>query len=50
MVQGAVRGAGKKSPDNTDRAFGGINVVMYADFWQLSPVSGTFLASNPLEV
>ena len=23
---------------------------MYADFWQLSPVSGTFLASNPLEV
>ena len=52
VVQGAVRRVGtyKKRRDNTDRAFGGVNVVMCADFWQLSPVSGTFLASNPLDV
>eukprot|EP00959_Pyramimonas_sp_CCMP1952_P331956 6951016-Pyramimonas_sp.AAC.1 len=29
------------------RAFGGINVIMCADFWQLHPVPGTLLASNP---
>ena len=52
VVHGAVRARGtyKKRADNTERAFGGVNIVMCADFWQLSPVSGTFLASNPLDV
>ena len=31
------------------RAFGGINVIMCADFWQLKPVTGTYLCSNPAE-
>ena len=52
VVHVAVRAGGtyKKRADNTERAFGGVNIVMCADFWQLSPVSGTFLASNPLDV
>ena len=29
------------------RAFGGVNIIMCGDFWQLHPVSGTFLASDP---
>ena len=43
----------KKRPGHSSRAqqstraFGGVNVVMCADFWQLHPVHGTFLASNP---
>ena len=45
-----VKGTYKKRADGTTRAFGGVNVVMCADFWQLHPVSGTFLASNPTEV
>ena len=31
------------------RAFGGINVIMCADFWQLKPVTGTYICSNPAE-
>ena len=45
-----VRGTYKKRSADSQRAFGGVNVVMCADFWQLHPVTGTFLASNPLEV
>ena len=45
-----VRGTYKKRSKDTHRAFGGVNVVMCADFWQLHPVTGTFLASNPLDV
>ena len=52
VVHAAVRARGtyKKRADNTERAFGGVNIVMCADFWQLHPVTGTFLASNPLHV
>ena len=31
------------------RVFGGINVILCADFWQLKPVGGIYLCSNPLE-
>ena len=33
----------------TPRAFGGINVILCADFWQLKPVAGTYICSNPAE-
>ena len=45
-----VRGTYKKRSDDTQRAFGGVNVVMCADFWQLHPLASTFLASNPVDV
>ena len=49
VVTGAVRvrNTYKKRAADSKRAFGGVNVVMCADFWQLHPVSGTFIASNP---
>ena len=52
VVTGAVRVTGtyKKRSDGSHRAFAGVNVVMCADFWQLHPVGGTFLAANPLDV
>ena len=52
VVRDAVRVGGtyKKRSADSQRAFGGVNVVMCADFWQLHPVTGTFLASNPLDV
>ena len=39
----------KKRANNTLRAFGGVNIIMCGDFWQLEPVSGIFLAPNPLD-
>ena len=52
VVKNAIREKGtyKKRSKDEKRAFGGVNVVMCADFWQLHPVSGTFLASNIEEV
>ena len=52
VVTKAMRRQGtyKKRPDGTTRAFGGVNIVMCGDFWQLHPVSGTYLCSNPLDV
>ena len=52
VVSGAirVRGAYKKRGEGTLRVFGGVNIVMCADFWQLHPVNGTFLASSPMDV
>ena len=52
VVKNAIRERGtyKKRSKEEKRAFGGVNVVMCADFWQLHPVSGTFLASNLEEV
>ena len=38
------------SSEEKNRAFGGVNLIMCADFWQLHPVTGTFLASNPNDV
>ena len=51
VVRQAVRvhGTYKKRPDGSTRAFGGVNLIMCGDFWQLQPVGGTFLADNPLD-
>ena len=51
VVRSAVRvkGTYKQRNKHETRAFGGVNVVMCVDFWQLHPVTGTFLASNPLD-
>ena len=45
-----VNGTYKKRSDGTSRAFGGVNVVMCTDFWQLKPVKGTWLCGNPVAV
>ena len=37
----------KKRADGSVRPFGGINVVMCADWWLLQPVGGTALRSDP---
>ena len=52
VVTGAVRARDsyKKRKNGDTRCFGGVNVVMLGDFWQLHPVSGVFLASNPTNV
>ena len=52
IVSASIRhyGTYKKRSDGKKRVFGGVNVVMCADFWQLHPVRGTFIASNPLFV
>lgn len=42
-----VRGTYKKRADGSIRFFGGVNIVMCADFWQLQPVSRTWLCSDP---
>ena len=49
VVKGAIRPKGtyKKRRNGEARVFGGVNLVMCADFWQLHPVSGTFIASDP---
>ena len=33
--------------DGTSRPFGGINMLLFGDLWQLKPVTGTELFSNP---
>ena len=53
VVTAAIRRQGtykKRHSDGSTRLFGGVNVIMCGDFWQLHPVSGTFLCSNPVEV
>ena len=52
VVRKAVRTVGtyKKRTDGSTRAFGGVNVVMCVDWWQLQPVTGVWLCSNPLDV
>ena len=39
--------ATKKDGRQRDRSFGGLNVIVSGDFWQLDPPSGTALASVP---
>ena len=39
--------ATKKDARHMDRVFGGLNVLISGDFWQLDPPSGTALASVP---
>jgi len=36
--------------DGTRRVFGGVNILMYGDWWQLKPVDGTWLCCNPLDI
>ena len=52
IVSASIRtdGTYKKRHNGHKRVFGGVNVVMCADFWQLHPVRGTFIADNPLYV
>ena len=45
-----VNGTYKKRRNKQTRIFGGVNLVMCGDFWQLHQTGGTFLASNPIEV
>ena len=42
-----TRGTYKNRADKTVRAFGGVNIVMFADFWQLHPVTGAYLCNDP---
>ena len=49
VVKTAVRikGTYKKRHNGETRVFGGVNVVMLGDFWQLHLVTGTYLTSDP---
>ena len=37
----------KLRPDGSCRPFGGVNVLLFGDWWQLKPVTGTALFTNP---
>ena len=52
VVSDAIRPKGtyKNRANKTRRAFGGVNVAMFADLWQLHPVTGTFLAADPMDI
>ena len=51
VVTRAVRkGKYKVRKDGSIRKFGGVNVLMYGDFWQLKPVDGAWLCCNPLDI
>ena len=43
-----IRGGYKIRIDGSHRAFGGVNVIFFGDWWQLRPVGGTALFSHPL--
>ena len=44
------RGTYKIQRDGSTRPFGGMNVVLCVDWWQLQPVAGTSLCSNPTDI
>ena len=44
-----VRSGYKQRADGTIRPFGGANVLLFGDWWQLKPVTGTALFTNPSE-
>ena len=41
------RDSWKRRAEGTERPFGGLNVMFFGDFSQLTPVSGTTFASSP---
>eukprot|EP00973_Karenia_brevis_P074496 10351907-Karenia_brevis.AAC.1 len=45
----AARGTGtyKFRPDKSARPFGGFNVLLFGDWWQIRPVKQTALFENP---
>ena len=42
-----LRSTYKRRRDGESRVFGGVNVLFFGDWWQLRPVGGTALFSNP---
>ena len=52
LVRQAVRKPGtyKVRPDKTIRSFGGINTLLFGDWWQLRPVRATALFDHPSKV
>ena len=48
-LRGVIRhiGTAKEGADKRDRSFGGLNVLLCGDFWQLDPPDGGFLADIP---
>ena len=50
-IRSVVRRAGtcKATSDGIDRTFGGLNVLLCGDFWQLDPPSGGCLSAIPVE-
>ena len=42
-------GTSKVDETNVDRPFGGLNVLVVGDFWQLDPPDGGFLADIPVQ-
>eukprot|EP00959_Pyramimonas_sp_CCMP1952_P285906 5978139-Pyramimonas_sp.AAC.1 len=50
-LRGVIRDVGttKLGEGGVPRPFGGLNVAMSGDFWQLAPPGGGFLADVPAE-
>ena len=43
-----LRSGYKRRQDGSQRPFGGVNVILSGDWWQIKPVGGNALFSNPL--
>ena len=40
------RGIYRRRKNKTEKVFGGVSLIMLADFWQLPPDTGTYLCDN----